>query len=75
MYFIHVLNNTSILGGEVATTWSYDLDQLYAGAQRADPTPLIAPFSEQEALRAVHAMSMDSTPGLDGIGLGLYSAA
>ena len=66
---------TSILGGEVATTWSYDLDQLYVGAQRADLTPLIAPFLEQEALRVVRATSVDSAPGPDGIGPGFYSAA
>ena len=59
----------------MATTWSYDLDQLYAGAQRANPTPLIAPFSEQEAFKAVRAMSVDSAPGPDGIGPGFYSVA
>ena len=66
---------TNILGGEVAMTWSYDLDQLYVGAQHADPTLLIAPFSEQEVLRAVRAMSMDSAPDPNGIGPGFYSVA
>ena len=66
---------TNILGGEVDTTWSYDLDQLYAGAQSADPMPLIAPFSEQEALRAVRAMAVDNAPDPDGIGPRFYSAA
>ena len=66
---------TIILGSEVATTWSYDLEQLYTSAQRAEPAPFIALFSEQEALRAVRAVAVDNAPDPDGIGPRFYSAA
>lgn len=66
---------TTILGGEVATTWSFNIEPLYEGAPRADLVPLVAPFTEQEACTAVRAMSLDSTPRPNGIGPGFYAAA
>lgn len=66
---------TDILGGEVDTQRHFDIDELYNGAEREDPTPLLAPFSEAEAKRAVCAMSADSAPGPDGVGPSFYSAA
>lgn len=51
---------TGIVGGEAATTWGFDVDALYANAAHADPLPLIAAFSEQEAWAAIRAMDADS---------------
>jgi hypothetical protein len=36
---------TNILGGEAPVTWTFDVAELYRGAQRADPVPLVAPFT------------------------------
>jgi hypothetical protein len=66
---------TNILGGEAPVTWSFDVAELYRGAQRVDPVSLVAPFNAQEALAAVQAMAADSAPGPDGVGLGFYAAA
>ena len=66
---------TDILGDEVVTMWPLDLDSLYSGTEQADSEPLVAPFTEREALTAIHAMAMDSALGSDGMGLAFYKVA
>lgn len=66
---------TNILGGEVRPTWDFDINLFYADAPCADPDPLVAPFTAEEARRAVRSMAPDSAPGPDGVGPNFYSAA
>jgi hypothetical protein len=37
---------SSILGGEVATNWRFDLERLYEDRERVEHEPLVAPFME-----------------------------
>jgi len=66
---------SDILGGEVATTWGFDINQIYDGREHVDQGPLLAPFTEVEARCAVRAMCAYSAPGPNGVGPGLYATA
>lgn len=63
-----------ILGGEAATTWNFDINDIYDNTERVVATPLLAPFSDGEARAAVHAMSPHSALGPNGIGPAFYNA-
>lgn len=65
---------TTILGGEVATRGTFDVDALYNDAARVEGV-LTAPFKELEARTAVRTMASDSAPGPDGISPGFNKTA
>jgi hypothetical protein len=58
----------NLLGAAERTSWSFDLDALYAQLPRVDASPLTSEFTASEALAAVRAMNPDSAPGPDGLG-------
>lgn len=64
----------SLLGDAVPTD-PLDVATLYTGAPRVDQECLVAPFTEAEAKATIRAMNRNSSPGLDGFGLGFYAAA
>ncbi|CAN6206900.1 unnamed protein product [Urochloa humidicola] len=66
---------SALLGTQGATTSTIDVTSLYAGTPNVDLAGLVAPFTEREALAAVHGMNRNSSPGPDGFGPGFYAAA
>jgi hypothetical protein len=69
------LHYTNLLGTADLTSWDFDVDRLYASRPKAQEGPLIAPFTEAEAMHTVNAMNANSAPGPDGLGPGFYKAA
>jgi len=66
---------TGILGSVVTTSWGFDLQALYSGVEQTEDDPLIAPFTEGEAKKAVRGMNAVSEPGPDELGPSFYAAA
>ncbi|CAN6300756.1 unnamed protein product [Urochloa humidicola] len=68
-------NHLSALLGVHSPSTPLDVAALYAGVAPVNSTPLLAPFTEQEAHAAVRAMNRNSSPGPDGFGPSFYDAA
>ena len=67
---------TGILGSVVTTSWgSTYRPALYSGVEQTEDDPLIAPFTEGEAKKAVRGMNAVSEPGPDELGPSFYAAA
>jgi hypothetical protein len=65
----------TLLGASTELVWDFSVAEMYAKATRADPDPLVSPFTTTEALMAVRAMNPASAPGPDGFGPGFYRSA
>lgn len=64
----------SALGTAPSTHWPFDVEALYRDRPQASAA-LVAPFSADEAWRAVRAMNAGSAPGPDGFGPSFYKSA
>ncbi|XP_072147490.1 uncharacterized protein [Setaria viridis] len=64
-----------LLLARAADTGAVDYSNLYATSARVDNRPLLQPFTETEAQKAVRAMNKSSLPGPDGFGPAFYAAA
>ncbi|CAN6175355.1 unnamed protein product [Urochloa humidicola] len=65
----------ALLGAQSGPAPPLDVGALYANAPAVDLEGLVAPFTEREALAAVHGMNHNSSPGPNGFGPGFYTAA
>lgn len=66
---------SALMAAAAPSTWSFDLNALYAGQPRVQGDALLAPFTAQEARSTVRAMNRDSAPGPDGFGPSFFQVA